>query len=396
MANKPHSWDEMDEATICAHWGEDRTKYQGAVIPPIYQNSLFTTPTCATRNESSTDEIYNYSRISNPTTDVTEAKIAALEGGERARCFGSGMAAITAAILACVKAGDHVLAPETIYGPTRDFLKNYVARFGVETTLVDGDDPQEFADNLRPNTTLIYLESPSSIVFKQQDLTAVAEIAKAHGAATICDNSWASPIFQKPLALGVDIVVHSATKYLGGHSDIVAGVAVGSEERMQKLIVNEGYLLGAMLDPFASWLMLRGLRTLPLRMEAHQRTTKRLTEALLAHPAVAAVTYPGLPTDPQPELTARQLTGTTSLFSFALKKNDKETACRFVDSLKYFGIGCSWGGFESLALPMHVPARWLGLSDGGSRWIIRVHAGLESADDLWNDIETALKIATSK
>jgi cystathionine beta-lyase len=382
-----------DFETLCAHWGEDRTKNRGAVIPPIYQNSLFTFPDCATwmGPRGPEEDHYYYTRHSNPTTEVAETKIAALEDGDRARCFGSGMAAIAAAILACVKAGDHVIAPRTVYGPTRQFLESYLPRFQVTTTLVDGCDPQEWADALRPNTTLLYLESPSSVVMKQQDLEAVAAIAKAHGAATICDNSWASPYFQNPLRWGIDLVVHSATKYLGGHSDIVAGVVIGGGERMERLITEEGQLIGGILDPFAAWLLIRGLRTLPIRMERHQQNAMRIALALQAHPAVAAVYYPGLPSYPQGDLTCKQLRGTSGLFSFELKQQGREATHAFADALRYFGLGCSWGGFESLVVPTVMPAHAVGATDGKSHWVVRLHIGLESADDLWDDLESALK-----
>ncbi|HLK58601.1 MAG TPA: aminotransferase class I/II-fold pyridoxal phosphate-dependent enzyme, partial [Chthonomonadaceae bacterium] len=335
-------------------------------------------------------QAYDYTRVANPTTDITEAKIAALEGGEKARCFGSGAAAVSAAIFSCVKGGDHVIAPQTVYGPTRQLLADYLKRFGVETTLVEGSDPQEWADALRPNTTLFYLESPSSMIFKQQDLAALAALAKAHGIATICDNSWATPYFQNPLKLGVDLVLHSATKYLGGHSDVVAGVVVGKKERMQKMVWEEGCLLGAVLDPFASWLLLRGLRTLPIRMERHQQNAKRLAIALSEHPAVAAVFYPGMPSDPQHELTCRQLRGTSGLFSIELKTPGKDAIYRFVNALHYFGIGCSWGGFESLATAAAYPASTFGRPGDEYVWFVRLHIGLESADDLWDDLEQAL------
>jgi cystathionine gamma-lyase len=397
--------------TICAHWGEDPTQYRGAVIPPIYQNSLFTFPTCEARDGSwsqsvarrevapgeegwgqdvAYSECYDYTRVANPTTDIAEAKIAALEHGEKARCFGSGMGAISSAIMACVQTGSHVIAPETAYGPTRQFLADYLPRFDVRVTFVDGSDPQDFADALRPDTALLWLESPSSLVMKQQDMAAVASLAKARGVTTVCDNSWASPCFQNPLDMGVDLVVHSATKYLGGHSDIVAGVAVGSAERIRALTLREGCLFGAVLDPFASWLLLRGLRTLPLRMERHHQNAARIAAALSEHPAVAQVYYPGLPFDPQPELTRRQLRGTSGLMSLQLRQSGREAAYRFVDALRYFGIGCSWGGFESLANPLTVPGHVLGAQDDAPHWIIRLHIGLESADDLWDDLDAAL------
>lgn len=389
--------------TICAHLGENPADYKGAVIPPIFQNSLFTSPDCETRARNyappqegekraagGVSEFYDYTRVCNPTTDIVEAKIAALEGGEKARCFGSGMGAISAAILACVKAGDHVIAPESVYGPTRQFLRDYLQRFDVSVTFVDGTDPQHWSDALRPNTTLLFLESPSSIVMRQQDLQAVAAIARAHNAATICDNSWATPLFQSPLALRVDLVVHSATKYLGGHSDITAGVVVGSAERMRKITFDEGCLLGSVLDPFAAWLLLRGLRTLTIRVERHQQSAQRLAHALSEHPAVSNVFYPGLPNDPQLELTRRQLRGTSGLMSFSLKENTKAAAYHVADTLKYFGIGCSWGGFESLVLPAFVSGAALGEPNSEGRWLIRVHIGLENVEDLWSDLTAAL------
>jgi cystathionine beta-lyase/cystathionine gamma-synthase len=283
-----------------------------------------------------------------------------------------------------------VIAVKSIYGPTVQFLRDYLVRFDVHTTFVEGTDPAEFAEAVQPNTRLIYLESPSSVVFKQQDLQAVAEIARAAGASTICDNSWASPIFQNPIEHGIDMVVHSATKYLGGHSDIVAGVVAGNKERLRALKFEEGCLLGAMLDPFASWLMLRGMRTLPIRMERFQKTTQQITRTLQEHPAVLKVLYPGLSDEPQPELTRKQLRGTTSLFSFALKNQTKEAAYQLVNSLELFGIGCSWGGFESLALPMSVSSRVLGENSDKTAWIVRCHLGLEGADELWDDLCHAL------
>ncbi|MDW8206301.1 MAG: PLP-dependent aspartate aminotransferase family protein, partial [Chloroherpetonaceae bacterium] len=347
--------------TLCAHWAEDPARFHGAVIPPIFQNSLFTFPDCETRDRlwagrtqtgvEGADALFEYTRVSNPTTAIVEAKIAVLERGEQARCFSSGMAAISAAVLSCVRTGDHVIAPETVYGPTRVLLSEYLPRFHIETTYVDGRDPEDFVRALRPNTRLIYLESPSTGVFYQQDLQAVAALARSQGIATICDNSWASPCFQNPIPLGIDLVVHSATKYLGGHSDVIAGVVVGPASRMEDLSAREGCLLGAVLDPFAAWLLLRGVRTLSVRMERHQRNALQVATFLNAHPAIARVFYPGLPDAPQAALSARQLRGFSS-FSVALRDPGQAAAYRFVNRLRYFGIGCSWGGFESLAMPM--------------------------------------------
>ena len=377
--------------TLCAHFAEDRSAYQGAVIPPIFQNSLFTYPDCKTRMEQwGAPGVHDYTRYSNPTTEIVEKKIAALEGGEKARCFGSGMGAISGAILSCVKAGDHIVCVDTVYGPARVFLTDYLPRFQVETTFVNGADPQEWADARKPNTTLFMLESPSSIVMKQQDLAAVAAIARERDIATICDNSWASPFFQNPLKLGIDIVVHSATKYLAGHSDIVAGVAVGRADRMQKMVEREGCLLGAVLDPFAAWLLLRGIRTLPIRMERHAQSARTIVARLVEHPAVERVFYPGQPNDPQAGLTRTQLRGTSGLMSIQLKDSRQENVFRFVDGLKYFGIGCSWGGFESLVLPTSVREAQIGRPGADSVWLVRLHIGLETVDDLWADLTHSL------
>ncbi len=383
-----------DAGTVVAHLGENRELQRGAVIPPIFQNSLFTFPTCEDRGRkwvSPDADVYDYTRVSNPTTDIAEAKIAALEGGEEARCFGSGMAAISGAILSCVKQGDHVVALETAYGPTRQFLSDYLCRYGISVSYIDGSDPQEWADAILPNTTLFYLESPSSVVFKQQDLRAVTAIAKAHNISTILDNSWATPIYQNPLLFGIDLVLHSATKYLGGHSDVVAGVVVGNKQRMKKLKFEEGCLLGAILDPFASWLLIRGLRTLPVRMQHHQKSGREVATRMLQHPKVAAVYYPGLPGDPQAELTRTQLRGTSGLLTVEFKERGHEAVYRFCNALQYFGIGCSWGGFESLAIPSGAMEKSLGGTGTEHRSLVRLHIGLESVEDLWDDIENAFK-----
>ena len=391
MSNSPFFDDLPDFETLCAHLGEDRSKYQGAVIPPIYQNSLFTFPNSAARM-SREEGMYDYTRVSNPTTEIAEVKIAAMEMGESARCFGSGMGAISGAILSCVKAGDHVVCLKTAYGPTKQFLQDYLPRFGVTVSFVDGREPEEWERAIQPNTALFMLESPSTFVMYQQDLEAVAQIAKAHGIVTICDNSWASPFFQTPLKFGIDLVVHSATKYLGGHSDIVAGVAVGSAERMKKLIDDEGCLLGAVLDPFAAWLLLRGLRTLPIRMERHQENACAIANYLETHSKVERVFYPGLESDPQYAITKRQLRGTSGLMSFVLKDRSREAAMKTVDRLKNFGIGCSWGGFESLALAVTVPATVIEPGVSGNCWMIRLHIGLENSIELTRDLATSLKV----
>lgn len=375
--------------TLCAHAGDDPARFAGAPVPPIYQNSLFTSPDCETFAErgSQRPAAYDYTRVANPTTDVLQTKLAALEKTEAARCFASGMAAVTAAVLHCVRTGDHVVAVETAYGPTRQFFSGYLPRFGVSVTYVAGTDPQQLADALRPETRLLYLESPSSLVFRLQDLHAAAALARERGILTAIDNSWATPYFQNPSAYGIDLVIHSATKYLGGHSDVVAGVVLGSRERLADLAQWEGQVLGGILDPFAAWLLLRGLRTLPVRMDRHQENGLVAARFLAAHPRVARVYHPGLPSHPQHALARRQMRGCSGLFSLELKEGGRAAAYRVANRLRYFGIGVSWGGFESLAIPMSFPA-----AEGEEpRWGLRLSIGLESAADLLEDLEQALE-----
>lgn len=372
--------------TLCAHAGDDPSRFHGAPVPPIYQNSLFTLPNVEAffERDHRNPAVYDYTRCANPTTDVLEAKLAALERTEAARCFGSGMAAVAAAVLHHVRSGEHLVAVETAYGPTRKFLTEYLPRYQVEVTYVQGTDPEHFATALQQNTRLIYLESPSSLIFHLQDLGKVADLARERGITTVIDNSWASPFFQNPVEFGVDLVLHSATKYLGGHSDLVGGVVMGSRERIAALAEWEGRLLGGILDPFAAWLMLRGVRTLPIRMERHMQSALRLAEWLEQHPAVAKVHHPGLPSHPQYALAKQQMRGYSGLFSLELTDPTREAVVRTIDRLRYFGIGVSWGGFESLAIPVD-------LSTGGEpRWGIRLHIGLETADDLQEDLEGAL------
>lgn len=374
--------------TLCMHFAEQRQRDLGAAAPPLFQNSTFTFPDCQAFSQLRSPESsrYVYTRVANPTTSLLERKIAKLEGGQAARACASGMAAISAAALSAVKTGDHVITIETVYWPTRQLFTEYLPRFGIETTFVRGTDVAEFEAALRPNTRLIYLESPSSLLFELQDLAAVARLAKSRDIVTVCDNSNATPYFQNPIRLGIDLVVHSVTKYLGGHSDLVAGMVVGSEERMARLIRQEGELLGGILDPFASWLILRGLRTLAVRLERHQQSAAALARFLESDARVARVFYDGLESHPQAALAKRQMRGHSGMLSFELRDNSRESAYRVVDALKYFCIAVSWGGYESLALPLEV----VDAATGKKTWIIRLSVGLESIDDLKADLHQAL------
>jgi cystathionine gamma-lyase len=365
----------LTDDDILAHLGDDYSAHNYAVVPPIYMNSLHVVPKEAINDAKSRP--YTYGRVSNPTVNVFERKIAALERADRALAFASGMGAISAAILANVKAGDHVVAVESIYGPTRFFLEKQLGKFGVETSYVSGEEVSQFEKAVKDNTTVFYLESPSSMVFLLQDLGKVAALAKERGVVTIIDNSWATPLYQKPLTMGIDVSVHTVSKYIGGHSDIIAGVAAGSADLMEKVYqVRELY--GGILGPMEGWLATRGLRSLALRIEAHGKTAFFIASMLEAHPAVRRVNYPGLESCSQHSLAKTQMSGFTSPLSFELNCTNRE-ARSFVQRLKWFNVGPSWGGYESMVTVPH-----------GDSTLIRIHTGLEDRETLWKDLKNSL------
>lgn len=374
--------------TICQHLGE-KYEYEGAVVPPIFQNSLFVFDDAASFVDRTKDRrVFDYTRINNPTTDIAEKKLAALEKTEQCRLFSSGMAAISAAILSCLKTGSHVVCTEAAYGPTLQFFREYLPKFGVETSFVDGRDTNAVRDAIRDTTSLIFLESPGSFYFHIQDIEAIANVAKERGIATIIDNSNASPYFQNPAELGIDLIAHTATKYLGGHSDIVMGAVCGSTERMSRIVENEGALFGGNADPFASWLLIRSLRTLAIRMERAQQSAMKIAAFLNAHNSVAHVYYPGLPSHPGHELVKKQMRGTSGMISFEPTFQTQQKVFQFCEGLRLFQIGVSWGGHESLAIPLCDPNR-------DSKWFVRMSVGLENVDDLLDDLDRELKRASA-
>jgi cystathionine gamma-lyase len=373
---------------ICTHLGDDYGKFSGAIVPPIFQNSLFVVP-----NEGNGigEHGYRYTRVTNPTTEVAEKKIAALEEGDAARCFASGMAAITSGIMYFVKKDCHVICVQTVYGPTRKFLEEYLhEKIGVEVTFVLGNEVSEIEAAIKENTTLIYLESPSSAVFNVQDLEAVAKLAKSKGIGTVIDNSYATPLYQNPLKYGIDIVVHTVSKYLGGHSDIIGGVLVANQEIADSIAKNERELYGGIMDPHQSWLLLRGIRTLPVRVKQHTENAMKVATFLENHPKVERVFYPGLASHPQKALIDKQMVASTGLMSF-VPKGTAEDARKVIANLKLFPNGCSWGGFESLAIGISVgqtaeEAAKVGLPAN----LIRIHVGLENVESLIADLDQAL------
>lgn len=373
---------QLRKEDICMHLGDDYDRFSGAIVPPIFQNSLFT--------RMRTHHGYVYTRYANPTIEVAEKKIAALEGGEAARCFGSGMAAITAALMHALEKDTHVICPNSIYVPARVFLETYMAKFGVEVTFVSGESLDEIESAIRPNTKVIYLESPVSILFSLQDLPAVAKLAKSCGITTIIDNTWATPLFQNPLEHGIDIVVHSASKYMGGHSDIIGGALIGSKTVIDSITGNERGLYGAVMDPHQAWLLTRGLRTLPIRMKQHQESALKVAAYLESHPKVKRVLYPGLPSHPQYELGRKLMTGYSGLFSF-VPDGSQQQVHQVMKSLRHFEEGPSWGGFESL-----VNSPGLGIDEETSKrtgipqGLLRISVGLEHVDTILEDLEQAL------
>ncbi|GMK49049.1 hypothetical protein PghCCS26_61790 [Paenibacillus glycanilyticus] len=373
--------------TKVAH-DEVDTKHYGAVTMPIYQNSLF-----AFENHESFDHAMQdvlaatvYSRGNNPTVQYLEGKIAELEEAERARCFASGMAAIAGSLHALLRSGDHVICVNQAYGPTRQFLDELSERYRVEVTYVDGCMLSDFEEQLRPHTRLIYLESPTSGLFQLQDLEGVAALARREGVLTMIDSSWATPCYQRPLNWGIDLVLHSMTKYFSGHSDCLGGVVAGRADLIDE-IANKGYMLfGGVMTPHTASLMIRGLRTLPLRMERHHSSGLIIAEFMEKHPLVNRVNHPGLPSHPQHALACKQLDGYGSLFSFETQLS-AEMLKKWADALRYFRIGVSWGGFESLVTVGQTPASRN--ATGNNPSVARLYIGLEDPQTLIGDIEQA-------
>ena len=377
--------------TLLAHYGEDR-KDQGAVVAPIYQTSLFVFDTIddfvSGIEGNPQGPPFHYSRIGNPSVDLAERKIARLEGTDACKLFGNGQAAITAAIMSCTAAGAHVVAVGTCYGPTRLLLHEYLARFGVTVTFVSGINSDDVIDAIRPETTLVYLESPSSLLFWLQDIEKIANHCRSKGVTTAIDNTYCTPVFSNPASMGIDIVLHSGTKYMGGHSDLCAGAVCTTQERIDRLSRLEVNLLGSILAPFPAWLLTRGLRTLAIRMERHQKTGNAVAGWLEKQPQVERLTHVGLPSYPQRDLFHKQMRGSASLFMFEPKVQDKDRIIKFVEALKLFQIGVSWGGFESLVVPIQIkPDEW-----SEPRWIVRLFCGLEDPEDLIADLKDALRI----
>lgn len=373
--------------------GEDRDQYFRAVAPPIIQTSNFAFKSIEDLRKVFEDEFsdYLYTRGLNPTIDMLRKKLAALDGAEDALVFNSGASAIFASVLANVKTGDHILSVEKPYTWARKMFDNVLTRFGVTTTYVDGRNIENFENALQLNTRVIYLETPNSWEFALQDLEAVAAFAKRHGLVTICDNSFCTPLFQRPIELGIDLVLQSATKYIGGHSDVVGGVLSGRHDMIKKIFDSELLNMGNGISPFNAWLLLRGLRTLPARLDKVTATTNEMIRFLQQTPEVDEVIFPLDPSFPQYELAKKQMKGACGLVTVVLKADTYGQVVKFVESLRHLLIAVSWGGYESLAIPFcaGIPEADFDPKKREHR-MIRFYFGLEEPAYLQQDIRQAL------
>jgi cystathionine beta-lyase len=384
----------MHLSEILNQLGEERENYFHAVSPPILQTSNFAFPDLDSFRQAFTDELSHhiYSRGNNPTVEILRKKLAALESAEDALVFGSGAGAIAAAVIGNVKAGDHVVCVQNPYSWTKALLMKLLPRFGVTHTFVDGTNTAAIEAAVQSNTTLLYLESPNSLTFELQDLHACVAIAKKHGLVTCIDNSYASPIYQRPIEWGVDIVLHSGTKYLNGHSDVVLGVLAGSKAMVQKIFESEFMTLGGILGPHDAWLVLRGLRTLPLRVQRSNDSALLIAQRLEQHPKVKLVRHPLLPSFPQYELAKKQMTGAGGLFSAYFHTDTIEKMEAFIHRLKRFLIAVSWGGHESLIMPSAAFYKIPGMPDSPHPWtLVRFYIGLEDPEWLWEDLEQGME-----
>lgn len=380
---------------ILTHLGEDREQYFQAISPPIIQSSNFAFPDLGAFREAFSDELshYVYSRGNNPTVEILRKKLAALEGTEDALVFSSGAGAVATAVIGNVKAGDHVICQQNPYSWTSALLRKFLSRFGVEHTFVDCSDLEAIEAAIRPNTTVLYLESPNTMTFECQDLSACAALARKHGLVTMIDNSYSSPIYQNPAAFGIDIVLHSGTKYLNGHSDVVVGVLCASKAMVKKLFESELMTLGGILPPQEAALVIRGLRTLPMRLQRSNDSAQWIIAKLDNHPKVEKLWYPFHASFPQLELAKRQMRGCGGLFSVRFKTDSMEKMEAFIHRLKRFLMAVSWGGHESLIIPTIGFYKVPGKPDSALSWqFVRFYIGLEDPEWLWEDLEAAMEV----
>jgi cystathionine beta-lyase/cystathionine gamma-synthase len=392
---KPHPYHTETEAVRA---GTDLNKKNGPLATPIYQTSTFEAVDVDAAIASTTTDQF-YTRYGNPTISVAEAAIAELEGADAARLFASGMGAITTAVMALAKGGDHIIAQRDIYGGATKFLAEWLPRMGVETSFVDSTDYDQYARAIRPNTRLLYLESPTNPTLKVIDLHKAVSVARQHNLITMIDSTFATPINQRPIEFGIDLVLHSGTKYFGGHSDLICGAVAGRRDLMQT-IHETRTVLGVNMDPHAAWLLLRGIKTLAVRVQRQNENALRIAEFLAQHSKVRKVHYPFLEGHPQRALAIEQMRGGGGMMSFELDGSGQD-ARRFVESLRLCTLAVSLGGVDSLvtiprysshAMISEEQRQKMGVSDS----LIRLSVGIENVDDLIADLEQALAAVSAQ
>ncbi len=385
----------MDDLSfILNELGENRDEYFRAIAPPIVQTSNFAFHTVEDLRKSFEDEYstWIYSRGKNPTVEILKEKLAALDGAEDCLVFNSGAAAIFASVLSQVKSGDHIVSVRGAYTWAKKMFDFILPRFNVSTTYIDGRDLQNFKSATQQNTVLYYLESPNSWNFELQDLEAVAKLAKEKNIITICDNSYCTPVFQRPIDYGIDLVLQSATKYIGGHSDTIAGVLSGKKETIEKIFNSEYMNIGSGIQPFNAWLLIRGLRTLRTRLEASAANVLEVIKYLKQEPLVEKIIYPFDESFPQYALAKKQMKNAGGLFSFIIRANSEKEVELFCNSLQHILIAISWGGHESLIVPgcAALPRNSFDAQNPEHR-ILRFYAGLEEPSYIINDLKQAFE-----
>lgn len=383
----------MEISYILNHLGEERHEYYGSVAPPIFQTTNFCFKTVAEMREKLIHELEVpfYTRGYNPTVAILRKKLAALEKTEDALVFSSGSAAVAAAVMSVVKGGDHIVCVKKPYSWTNVLIGKYLEKYGVLCTFVDGSDIANFEKAIEANTKLIYLESPNSLTFEMQDLEAVAGLAKRKKITTIVDNSYSSPINQNPSEMGIDLVVHSGSKYINGHGDVVCGIVCGSHERIMKMLAEEYMTIGSCISPHEAGLILRGLRTIELRVNQSAASAKKVSDFLENHPQIKQVNYPFSQKNPQFNLAVKQMKQGGGLLSILIDTDNESAVERFCDGLKLFIMATSWGGHESLIFPMCALAASKSFENPLPFNLVRLYIGLENSDVLIADLKQALE-----
>jgi cystathionine beta-lyase/cystathionine gamma-synthase len=383
----------VDLSYIINQLGEEREKYFNAVSPPIIQTSNFAFDTVQDLREGISDEYAHtlYSRGNNPTLDILRKKLAALDGAEDALVFSSGVAAVSVPIIANVEKGDHIICVNKPYSWTNKLFNDLLPRFGITTTMIDGTRFENFEKAVQSNTKIIFLESPNTFTFELQDIASVAKLAKSKNILTMIDNSYCTPLYQQPIKMGIDLSMQTATKYIGGHSDTVAGIVSGTKEMMKKIFIADFLNIGAIISPFNAWLLLRSLRTFELRVERSGMSAQKIVAYFENHPKIQKIFYPFSKSFTQNDLAKKQMKKPGGMFSFILKTNSVEKIETFCNSLKRFLMAVSWGGHESLVFPACAPIKKTDYnSQNPEHNLVRFYIGLENPEVLIEDIERCL------